>query len=104
MLWYNGQKTEEIGASYFELLDHGYTGRRDLGLDARAELFRRLRVSGMAVMSAIEGRLAEGDITPALRLNQDFELTAFFRHTSPAVRLISRAGDKSNTPQVVDRY
>jgi hypothetical protein len=77
----------EIGASYFELLDHGYTGRRDLGLDARAELFRRLRVSGMAVMSAIEGRLAEGDITPALRLNQDFELTAFFRHTSPDLLL-----------------
>lgn len=86
-LYWRPNFNSEVGVSYFELMDHGYTGRRDLGIDARTELFRRLRVSGMAIVSAIEGRLAEADITPAYRLNGDFELSAFFRHTSPDLLL-----------------
>ena len=86
-LYWRPNWSSELGASYFEMMDHGYTARRDVGIDARAELFRRLRVSGMAVLSALEGRFAEADISPTLRLTDAFELSAFFRHTSPDLLL-----------------
>ena len=77
----------EIGASYFELWNRGYVARRDVGIDARTELFRRVRLSGSAVLSALEGRLAEGDVSPIVKVSDAVEVSAFFRHTSPDLLL-----------------
>ena len=77
----------EIGASYFEMMDHGYTARRDVGIDGRTELFHHLNLAGMAVLSAVEGRLVEAEISPGWRVSDKVEITGQFRHTSPDLLL-----------------
>lgn len=77
----------EIGASYFEMMDHGYTARRDVGIDGRTELFRHLNLSGLAVLSAVEGRLVEAEISPGWRVSDQVEIVGQFRHTSPDLLL-----------------
>jgi len=73
----------ELGLSYLELLDKGYTGRRDLGLDGRYLIRPGLSVTGLAVFSLLENRFAEAEVTPQWRVSDMVELTASVRHTSP---------------------
>jgi hypothetical protein len=73
----------EIGASYFELMNVGYTARRDVGIDFRTQFFRKLVVSGLGVMSLLEMRLAELDLSARFMASSKVELIGNFRQTAP---------------------
>ncbi len=73
----------EVGASYLELMDKGYTARRDVALDGRTQLMKKLVLTGLGVFSAAEGRLVEVDVSPRYRLSNKVELYGTFRHASP---------------------
>lgn len=82
LFWRPSWETE-IGASYFELWNVGYVARRDLGLDFRTLLARRLMLSGLGVFSALEARLAEADLNARWQVTDTVELYGGFRHTAP---------------------
>lgn len=73
----------ELGASYFELLDVGYTARRDVALDFRTLLARRLSLSGLGVFSTLETRVAEADLRARWVVARQVELSGGVRHTAP---------------------
>jgi hypothetical protein len=82
LFWRPNWETE-IGASYFEMMDHGYTARRDVGLDFRTLVLKRLALSGLGVFSLMELRLAEVDVNARWQLADAVELNGGFRQTSP---------------------
>lgn len=82
LFWRPSWETE-LGVSYFELMNVGYTARRDVALDFRTQFARRLVVSGLGVLSAMELRLAELDLNARFMVNQQLEVTGQFRQTSP---------------------
>lgn len=82
LFWRPSWETE-IGASYFELMNVGYTARRDVGIDFRTQFFRRLSVSGLGVMSLLEMRLAELDLNARFAASSKVEIIGNFRQTSP---------------------
>src|SRR5262249_24693252 len=51
----------EMGVSFIELLDHGLTGRQDLGIDARWAPSTVWAFNGSAIWSLVEAKLAEGE-------------------------------------------
>ena len=49
----------EVGMSFVDVLDHGLTARQELGFDARYVPWRWLTLTGYALVSTLEWRLAE---------------------------------------------
>ncbi len=88
LYWRPGWETE-IGASYLELWDRplgtgaSEVARRDVGLDFRTFLFKRLSLSGLGVFSIPETRFSELTLNARVELPAAFELTGAVRHTSP---------------------
>jgi hypothetical protein len=73
----------EFGASFVHVMDQGRIARQDLGFDARLRLLRALTVSGYALLSTVELRLAEGDLAVAWQPRPTFDATVEYRRTAP---------------------
>jgi hypothetical protein len=73
----------EMGVSFIELLDHGLTSRRDLGVDARYAPSSVWAFNGLASWSLVEGRLAEGEVTARWEPRLNLQFLATYRRTSP---------------------
>lgn len=73
----------EIGASFVEVLDNGLTERQEMGLDARYVPWRWLTLSGYALVSTLEWRLAEGSLTATWQPLRDLQVTVDYRRSAP---------------------
>jgi hypothetical protein len=73
----------EIGASFVEVLQAGYTTRQEAGLDARYTPWRWLTLTGYALVSTLEWRLAEGSVTATFQPIRNLTITADYRRTAP---------------------
>jgi hypothetical protein len=73
----------EMGASFLEMLNDGLQARQDLGVDARWRAGRSLVLTGYALLSLLELRLAEGDLAAAWQPSSSLEVRADYRRTSP---------------------
>ena len=80
----------EVGISFIELLDHGYTSRQDLGVDARYAIGPVWTFNGSAVWSLVASRLAEGELTARWEPRLNLQFLATYRRTAPDL-FISRA-------------
>jgi hypothetical protein len=78
----------EIGASYIYLLDHGLVAREDAGVDGRAQLTPKLNLSGFALVSVIEQRLVEANITAGYQLLPNLLFSIDGRQVSPDLYLL----------------
>ncbi|HEX9103084.1 MAG TPA: hypothetical protein VF997_12820, partial [Polyangia bacterium] len=73
----------ELGASFLEMLNDGLQARQDLGVDARWRVRRSLVLTGYALLSLLELRLAEGDVAATWQPLSSLQLQADYRRTSP---------------------
>jgi hypothetical protein len=73
----------EMGASFLEMLNDGLQARQDFGVDARWRAGRSLVLTGYALLSLLELRLAEGDLAAAWQPSSSLEVRADYRRTSP---------------------
>ncbi len=73
----------EMGVSFIELLDHGLTSRRDLGIDARYAPSPVWAFNGSAIWSLWAGRLAEGEVTARWEPRLNIQVLATYRRTAP---------------------
>src|SRR5450432_2405404 len=79
----------EAGVAFLQVLDHGDIARQDLAVDARvtpvASPLRAvaLTLSGFALFSLPEERLAEGDVTATGQLGRLLEVSGDYRRTAP---------------------
>ncbi len=73
----------EVGASFIEMLNDGLQARQDLGLDARWRAHRTLTLTGYALMSLLELRLAEGDIAAVWQPLSQLQVEGDYRRTAP---------------------
>ncbi len=72
-----------MGLSFVQLAQSGRTLRQEFGADARWRIVPSLTVSGIALMSTVEGRLAEADVQARWQPRMWFELMADWRRTAP---------------------
>lgn len=82
-LFFRPSVETELGASFAEMLDHGRQARQDLGVDARWRALPQLTLTGFALLSLLELRLAEGDVALEWRAHPTLLVRADFRRTSP---------------------
>ena len=73
----------ELGASFLEMLKDGLQARQDLGVDGRWRVGRSLVLTGYALVSLLELRLAEGDLAATWQPLSSLQLGADYRRTSP---------------------
>lgn len=74
----------ELGASFAEIVDGGRQARQDLGVDARWRPGHgAIVLTGYALLSLLELRLAEGDAAVRWQPTASFEAWADYRRTSP---------------------
>jgi hypothetical protein len=73
----------EVGLSFIEVLDQGRVARQDLGADARVRPLRSLTLSGYALLSLVELRLAEGDAAVTWQPLAMLQVRADYRRTAP---------------------
>jgi len=73
----------EVGVSFIELLDHGFTSRQDLGVDGRYAPSSAWTFNALAMWSLAESRFAEGEVKARWQPRLNLELTALYRRTSP---------------------
>jgi hypothetical protein len=73
----------ELGASFLEMLNDGLQARQDLGVDGRWRPLRSLTLTGYALFSLLELRLAEGDLAALWQPLSSLQLGADYRRTSP---------------------
>lgn len=81
-LSYRHSPDSEVGVSFNQVQGEGRLARQDLAIDARVAPHRRLSLTGFALMSLREMRLAEADVAvqwqprPLLQLSVDYRRTA----------------------------
>jgi len=73
----------EVGASFLEMLKDGLQARQDLGVDGRWRVGRSLVLTGYALLSLLELRLAEGDLAATWQPLSALQIGADYRRTSP---------------------
>jgi len=73
----------EVGVSFIQLFDHGFTSRQDLGVDARYAPSREWAFNGLATWSLVEARLAEGELTARFDPRLNLQFLATYRRTAP---------------------
>jgi len=73
----------EVGASFLEMLNDGLQARQDLGVDARWRAHRTLSLTGYALLSLLELRLAEGDVAAVWQPLSPLQLQVDYRRTAP---------------------
>jgi hypothetical protein len=75
----------EAGLSFLQVLDNGQIARRDLAVDARLSPVRTvpLALSGFALVSLVERRLGEGNITATWQFGRRLEVSGDYRRTAP---------------------
>jgi hypothetical protein len=73
----------EVGASFLEMLKDGLQARQDVGVDGRWRVHRSLVLTGYALVSLLELRLAEGDLAAAWQPLSTLQIDASYRRTSP---------------------
>ena len=72
-----------VGASYAEMLLDGRQARQDLGVDARWRPLRSLVFTGYALLSLLELRLAEADLSASFQPRSSIQISADYRRTAP---------------------
>jgi hypothetical protein len=72
-----------IGLSFAEMLKDGRQARQDLGVDARWRPVSMLTLSGYALLSLLELRLAEADVAASLQPRPSVQVSADYRRTAP---------------------
>ncbi|HVE86852.1 MAG TPA: hypothetical protein VND93_28550, partial [Myxococcales bacterium] len=77
----------ELGASYALVLDRGLVSRHDVGVDGRWAPSRALWISGHALYSLSEARLAEAELGPHWRIIPALELALSARRVAPDLLL-----------------
>jgi hypothetical protein len=82
IFWRRGFDTE-VGLSFVHVLDGGRVAREDLGADARWQPLRGLAVSGYALLSLVELRLAEATAAITWQPHRMVEVRADYRRTAP---------------------
>jgi len=80
--WRHGWDSE-LGLSFVEVLDAGRVARQDLGADARWQAHRTLALTGYALLSLVELRLAEGDLGATWQPIRMLSLRANYQRTAP---------------------
>jgi hypothetical protein len=73
----------EVGVSFVDVLEHGIIARQEVGVDAHMVPWRGLTLTGFALVSTLELRLAEGSVTATWQPLRDLQLTAVYRRTAP---------------------
>jgi hypothetical protein len=73
----------EVGASFLEMLADGRQARQDLGVDARYRPLRSLVLTGYALLSLVELRLAEGDVAAVWQPLTTLQLDVDYRRVAP---------------------
>jgi hypothetical protein len=75
----------EVGASFVHLGDQGRTARQELGADARWQVIDALALTGFAMLSTVEWRLAEADLAAEWqpRFVRDLDVRVDWRRTAP---------------------
>lgn len=75
----------EGGVSFLQVMDNSQVARRDVAIDARVARVRTLplALSGFAMVSLPERRLAEGNLTATWQLGRLFEVSGDYRRTAP---------------------
>jgi hypothetical protein len=73
----------EVGISFVDVLEHGITAREEVGVDAHLVPWRGVTLTGFALVSTLELRLAEGAVTATWQPLRDLQLTAAYRRTAP---------------------
>jgi hypothetical protein len=73
----------EVGLSFLHLSESGRTLRQEFGGDARWRPLRSLTLSGVALMSTVEKRLAEADVQARWQPLLWVEVMADWRRTAP---------------------
>ena len=73
----------EVGASFLEMLSDGLQARQDLGVDGRWRIVRSLTLTGYALASLIELRLAEADLAATWQPRTSVQLGVDYRRTAP---------------------
>lgn len=82
IFWRHGFDTE-VGLSFVHVLDGGRVAREDLGADARWQPHRKVALTGYALLSLVELRLAEGTLAATWQPHRMVELRADYRRTAP---------------------
>jgi hypothetical protein len=73
----------EVGLSFMHVSENGRTLRQEFGGDARWRAHRTLTLSGIALMSTVEKRLAEADVQVRWQPLWWVEVMADWRRTAP---------------------
>ncbi len=73
----------EVGVSFVDVVQGGLTERQELGVDAHVVPWRWLTLSGYALTSTLEWRLAEASITATVQPLRDLQITADYRRSAP---------------------
>jgi hypothetical protein len=73
----------EVGASFLEMLNDGLQARQDLGVDGRWRIMRSLTLTGYALWSLLELRLAEADLAATWQPRTSVQLGVDYRRTAP---------------------
>jgi hypothetical protein len=82
-LFFRPSVLSEVGLSFAEMLDHGRQARQDLGVDARYQAHRTLALTGYALLSLLELRLAEADVAARWQPLALLQLGADYHRTAP---------------------
>jgi hypothetical protein len=82
LFWRQSFNTE-LGLSFVHVLERGRVAREDLGADARWQAHRTLALTGYALLSLTELRLAEGDVAATWQPIPMLEVRADYRRTAP---------------------
>ena len=80
--WRHGFDSE-VGLSFVEILDGGRVARQDLGADARWQAHRTLALTGYALLSLVELRLAEANLGASWQPLRLVSVRADYRRTAP---------------------
>ncbi len=72
-----------LGISFAEMLKDGRQARQDMGVDGRWRPTRSVVLTGYALLSLLELRLAEADLAASYAPRSSILLTADYRRTSP---------------------
>jgi hypothetical protein len=72
-----------VGISFAEMLKDGRQARQDLGVDARWQPLPSLALSGYALLSLLELRLAEADLAASYQPRPTILVRADYRRTAP---------------------
>ncbi len=75
--------TSEVGASFVDVLDQGLVARQEAGLDAHVVPLQALTLTAYALLSTIDDRLAEGELSATWQPLPSLELTGEYRRTAP---------------------